>query len=285
MMNRHQPSRGRRRRTNAVVTIVAVAAVTTTANVNRVGAFSILPRRPRTIVYSIGACIHRSRCVIQHNMSTVGGGSDDNNDDDDEYDPLREWIMPPSSDDTNDPNGVIRRSRDEARAESRLPVSFGAAYNSNNENGDSSSSNKDFGSMISGNPPDIQLQQTGGGSGLQKQQYNNSASSLSSSPPSRPNPYLPLITRLTPSDLISRFTSTAPPRVQDAVRTTILGLVGGLASHMKFDTRAIATGERLANLMFQLQMTGYGTDKLLLFTNNSLCSKRFVIHCLVDNSY
>jgi hypothetical protein len=26
---------------------------------------------------------------------------------------------------------------------------------------------------------------------------------------------------------------------------------------MKFDTRAIATGERLANLMFQLQMTGY----------------------------
>jgi hypothetical protein len=238
-----------------------VAAVTTTANVmiDCVGAFSISPRRPRTIVYSIGRrTIHES---------TVGGGSDDN--DDDEYDPLREWIMPPSTDDTNDPNGVIRRSREEARAESRLPVSFGAAYNSNDENGDSSSS-KDFGSMISGNPPDIQLQQTGGGSGLQKQQQNNnnnnnnsaSSSSLSSSPPSRPNPYLPLITRLTPSDLISRFTSTAPPRVQDAVRTTILGLVGGLASHMKFDTRAIATGERLANLMFQLQMTGYGTDDI-----------------------
>jgi hypothetical protein len=189
-------------------------------------------------------------------MSTVGGGSDDDNrygeNDDDEYDPLREWIMPPSSDDTNDPNGVVRRSREEARAESRLPVSFGAVYNSNNENGDSSNS-KDFGSMISGNPPDIQLQQ----SGLQKQQQNNNISASSSSSPSRPNPYLPLITRLAPSDLISRFTSTAPPRVQDAVRTTILGLVGGLASHMKFDTRAIATGERLANLMFQLQMTGY----------------------------
>ena len=233
-----------------------------TLNVNGFVAFSI-SRRPRTV--SIGACTHHHRrfssTSIQRNMSTVGGGSDDNNkyggdDDDNEYDPLREWITPPSSDDKNDPDGVVRRSREEARAESRLPVSFGAAYaTSNDENGDSSSS-KDFGSMISGNPPDIQLQQTGGGSGSQKQQNNNnSASSLSS--PSRPNPYLPLITRLTPSDLISRFTSTAPPRVQDAVRTTILGLVGGLASHMKFDTRAIATGERLANLMFQLQMTGY----------------------------
>ena len=239
-----------------------------TLNVNGFVAFSI-SRRPRTV--SIGACTHHHRRLsstsIQRNMSTVGGGSDDNNknggdDDDNEYDPLREWIMPPSSDDKNDPDGVVRRSREEARAESRLPISFGAAYaTSNDENGDSSSS-KDFGSMISGNPPDIQLQQTGGGSRSQKQQNNNNNSassslSSSSSPPSRPNPYLPLITRLTPSDLISRFTSTAPPRVQDAVRTTILGLVGGLASHMKFDTRAIATGERLANLMFQLQMTGY----------------------------
>ena len=34
------------------------------------------------------------------------------------------------------------------------------------------------------------------------------------------NPYLEVVSRLSPSDLISKFTSTAHPRVQDAVRTT-----------------------------------------------------------------
>lgn len=140
-----------RRRMN--VTIVAVVAVTTAVvilnDVDGVGAF-LISRRPRTVSTSR----LRRRCLlstIQH-MSTIGGGSDDskyggdNNDDDDEHDSLREWIMPPSSDDKNDPEGVVRRSREEARAESRLPVSFGAANNSNNdENGNS---NSEFGSMI-----------------------------------------------------------------------------------------------------------------------------------------
>jgi hypothetical protein len=70
------------------------------------------------------------------------------------------------------------------------------------------------------------------------------------------NPYISVVTQLSPSELISKFTSTAHPRVQNAVRTTILGLIGGLPK-MAFETTLITTGQRLASLMFQLQMTGY----------------------------
>jgi hypothetical protein len=44
--------------------------------------------------------------------------------------------------------------------------------------------------------------------------------------------------------------------VQNAVRATILGLIGNLPK-LAFDTKTITTGQRLASLMFQLQMTGY----------------------------
>jgi Protein of unknown function (DUF760) len=70
------------------------------------------------------------------------------------------------------------------------------------------------------------------------------------------NPYIKVVSSLTPPELISKFTSTAHPRVQNAVRSTILGLIGGLPK-MAFETTTITTGQRLASLMFQLQMTGY----------------------------
>lgn len=70
------------------------------------------------------------------------------------------------------------------------------------------------------------------------------------------NPYLKVVSGLAPSDLISKFTSSAHPRVQNAVRTTILGIIGSLPK-MAFETTTITTGARLASLMFQLQMTGY----------------------------
>jgi hypothetical protein len=70
------------------------------------------------------------------------------------------------------------------------------------------------------------------------------------------NPYLRVVSNLSPSDLISKFTATADPRVQQAVRATILGLIGSLPK-MAFDTTTITTGQRLASLMFQLQMSGY----------------------------
>ncbi|GKZ00257.1 hypothetical protein MPSEU_000978600 [Mayamaea pseudoterrestris] len=70
------------------------------------------------------------------------------------------------------------------------------------------------------------------------------------------NPYMAVVSRLSPNELISRFTSTAHPRVQSAVRQTVLGLIGGLPK-MAFDTTTVMSGQRLASLMFQLQMTGY----------------------------
>jgi Protein of unknown function (DUF760) len=70
------------------------------------------------------------------------------------------------------------------------------------------------------------------------------------------NPYLAVVTKLSPSEIISKFTATAHPGVQNAVRSTILGLIGGLPK-MAFETTTVTTGQKLASLMFQLQMTGY----------------------------
>ena len=70
------------------------------------------------------------------------------------------------------------------------------------------------------------------------------------------NPYYKIIASLAPSDIIGRFASTAPPRVQEAVKQTIMGLLGN-AGGFALETATITTSEKLANLMFQLQMTGY----------------------------
>ena len=71
-----------------------------------------------------------------------------------------------------------------------------------------------------------------------------------------PNPFFDIVAQLSPSELTSRFVSTAPEYVQGAVRTTILGLLGSIGKYA-FETATITSAERLANLMFQLQMTGY----------------------------
>jgi len=70
------------------------------------------------------------------------------------------------------------------------------------------------------------------------------------------NPYFQFVASLTPNEIIGRFAATAPPRVQEAVRTTILGLLGSMSKYAT-ETATVTTAERLANLMFQLQMTGY----------------------------
>ncbi|CAM9858139.1 unnamed protein product [Phaeothamnion confervicola] len=70
------------------------------------------------------------------------------------------------------------------------------------------------------------------------------------------NPYFDVVRRLSPAELIGRFVKTSSPRMQEAVRTTVLGLLGSLPRHA-IETTAVSTGSALANLMFQLQMTGY----------------------------
>jgi hypothetical protein len=69
------------------------------------------------------------------------------------------------------------------------------------------------------------------------------------------NPYLQVVSKISPSDLISKFTATADPRVQEAVRTTILGLIGSLPK-LAFETTSITTGQRLASLVSGELMVG-----------------------------
>jgi len=79
---------------------------------------------------------------------------------------------------------------------------------------------------------------------------------LSKSEGDAENPYVEVVSRLSPSELIGRFTATASPKVQEAVKTTILGLIGTLPK-VAFESTTVTTGARLASLMFQLQMSGY----------------------------
>ena len=100
------------------------------------------------------------------------------------------------------------------------------------------------------------------------------------------NPFMMVVSNLAPSDLISKFTTTAHPRVQNAVRATILSLIGNLPK-LAFDTKTITTGKRLASLMFQLQMTGYMfknaeyrlslSQSLGMNWNPSLASSSFIL--------
>ena len=68
------------------------------------------------------------------------------------------------------------------------------------------------------------------------------------------NPYYKVVAALSPGEIIGRFAATAPPRVQDAVKQTIMGLLGNAGS-FALETATVTTSEKLANLMFQLQMT------------------------------
>lgn len=70
------------------------------------------------------------------------------------------------------------------------------------------------------------------------------------------SPFFDIVSQLSPSELIGRFAKTSPKYVQEAVRTTILGLLGSIGKYA-FETATVTSAERLANLMFQLQMTGY----------------------------
>ena len=174
-------------------------------------------------------------------MSSVGGEDNRDGNDPNDDNPLNEWMSRKETEN-------LRRAREQI-AEGRLPISYGA-MNMNDESDDkkAESGSRDSSGMGQFGP----LSTNNNTSGDAIDIPSSSSSSLARG---KPNPYLNVVSRLSPSDLIARFTATASPRVQDAVRTTILGLIGGLPQ-MAFETKTVATGERLASLMFQLQMTG-----------------------------
>ena len=154
--------------------------------------------------YSARLCrFSSSSSVLQ--MSSIGGGNEDNsnynNNNDDDDNPINEWIGRKESDN-------VRRYR-EQNSEGRLPISYGAMNTNNDDSDDSNNDDKSTNEDKNGKFGPLSSN---------SQQTDATIDTTSSSSLSKPtNPYLNVVSRLTPSDLISRFTSSASPRVQDAV--------------------------------------------------------------------
>uniref|UniRef100_A0A7S2GW20 Uncharacterized protein n=1 Tax=Octactis speculum TaxID=3111310 RepID=A0A7S2GW20_9STRA len=70
------------------------------------------------------------------------------------------------------------------------------------------------------------------------------------------NPYVSGISALSASEMINRFVADSSPRVQQAMKSTVMGLIGNI-DNFATNAETKTTTENLANLMFQLQMTGY----------------------------
>lgn len=56
--------------------------------------------------------------------------------------------------------------------------------------------------------------------------------------------------------MIAKFAQTAPKQVQEAAKSTIMTLFGSMPSYV-LDAALITTNTKLANLLFQMQITGY----------------------------
>lgn len=65
-----------------------------------------------------------------------------------------------------------------------------------------------------------------------------------------------LATRETPSSLMRSFFATTSPEISQAMQDAITSLLGTLPP-LEFDARLTTSGDKLAALMLQLQMTGY----------------------------
>ena len=177
-------------------------------------------------------------------FSSVGDGPPPSGKDDDEFGDIDKFLDPNYKESEN-----LIKAR-EFMSENSLPLSYDMDTNAEEEHQMTNASSTVSNSVAendSQNSQKLKDSQKGGamveGSTLTEESLAN-------------NPYMAVVSRLSPNELISRFTSTAHPRVQNAVRQTVLGLIGGLPK-MAFDTTTVMSGQRLASLMFQLQMTGY----------------------------
>lgn len=70
------------------------------------------------------------------------------------------------------------------------------------------------------------------------------------------NQYVQIVQNISAPELIKGFAETAPTDVQQAVRSTVVSLLGNLPPHL-YDTNVMSTGQNVASLMYSMQMTGY----------------------------
>lgn len=68
--------------------------------------------------------------------------------------------------------------------------------------------------------------------------------------------YFKMVESLAPNDLLMKFAKTAPKNVQEAAKSTIMNILGSLPNYA-LDAALITTNTKLANLLYQMQMTGY----------------------------
>ena len=80
---------------------------------------------------------------------------------------------------------------------------------------------------------------------------------LTGSELSRPsNRFYDAVTNISAPELIGSFAETAPPEVQQAVRSTVVSLLGNLPPQL-YDPSVASTGQNVASLMYSMQLTGY----------------------------
>lgn len=70
------------------------------------------------------------------------------------------------------------------------------------------------------------------------------------------NKYFRMIEKLAPNEMLAKFAQSAPQNVQEAAKSTIMNILGSLPTYA-LDASLFTTNTKLANLMFQMQITGY----------------------------
>ena len=70
------------------------------------------------------------------------------------------------------------------------------------------------------------------------------------------NKYYKIIDSLSPNEMLLRFAKSAPPHVQSAAKSTIMNIFGSLPNYA-LDASLVTTNTKLANLLYQMQITGY----------------------------
>jgi len=70
------------------------------------------------------------------------------------------------------------------------------------------------------------------------------------------NRYFKMVDKLQPNEMLQRFAQTAPKNVQEAAKSTIVNILGSLPNYA-LDASLVTTNTKLANLMFQMEVTGY----------------------------
>jgi hypothetical protein len=68
--------------------------------------------------------------------------------------------------------------------------------------------------------------------------------------------YFQIVEKLSPNELLKKFAETAPKNVQEAAKSTIVTVLGTLPNYA-LDAAMITTSSKLANLLYQMQLTGY----------------------------